>query len=210
MIKAALFDLDGVILDTESQYTRFWGAQFKKYYPDETGLEHKIKGQTLTQIFDAWWGGKADEQAQITKELYAYERDMVYTFIPGAPEFVEKLRQRGIKTSIVTSSNMAKIENVYRKVPELRQLVDRVLTSEDFPASKPQPDPYLAGAAAFDMRLDECIGFEDSINGMLSVKAAGMTCVGLATTLPRETVEMMADIVVDDFTQLTPEMIGIE
>ena len=48
----ALFDLDGVVFDTEPQYTIFWGSQFKKYYPQEPGLEHKVKGMTLVQIYD--------------------------------------------------------------------------------------------------------------------------------------------------------------
>ncbi len=209
MIKAALFDLDGVILDTEGQYTRFWGMQFRKYYPDRPGLEHKIKGQTLDRIYEAWWDGQPDVQAQITRELDQFEQDMDYGFIPGVVTFVKTIRTMGIKTAIITSSNVAKMESVYRKVPALRQLFDRVLTSEDFPASKPQPDPYLAGAATFGLRPDECVGFEDSVNGLLSVAGAGMTCVGIATTLPREQVAALANVVVDDFTQLTPEMAGI-
>ena len=50
--KAALFDLDGVVIDTESQYSVFWGSQCRLYHPEIPGLENKIKGQTLTQIFD--------------------------------------------------------------------------------------------------------------------------------------------------------------
>ena len=51
-IKAALFDLDGVIIDTETQYSRFWGEQCRHYFPDQPGLENVIKGQTLVQIYD--------------------------------------------------------------------------------------------------------------------------------------------------------------
>ena len=50
--KAALFDLDGVVFDTEPQYTGFWGAQCREFHPEHPGLEHEIKGQTLVQIFD--------------------------------------------------------------------------------------------------------------------------------------------------------------
>lgn len=57
-IKAALFDLDGVVFDTEPQYTVFWGTICKEYHPEEVGLEHRIKGQTLTQIFDTLFLGK--------------------------------------------------------------------------------------------------------------------------------------------------------
>ena len=68
-IRAALFDLDGVVFDTESQYTLFWGEQFRLYHPDKTGLEHKIKGQTLVQIFDAWFSDMKDEQSKIVASL---------------------------------------------------------------------------------------------------------------------------------------------
>ena len=54
MIKAALFDLDGVVVDSESQYTKFWGSQFQLYYPQEKGLEHRIKGMTLVEIFSSY------------------------------------------------------------------------------------------------------------------------------------------------------------
>ena len=52
MLKAALFDLDGVVFDTEPQYTEFWGEQCREFRPDISGLEHIIKGQTLIQIYD--------------------------------------------------------------------------------------------------------------------------------------------------------------
>ena len=51
-LKAALFDLDGVVFNTEPQYTVFWGEQCREFHPEQPGLEHVIKGQTLTQIYD--------------------------------------------------------------------------------------------------------------------------------------------------------------
>ena len=53
--KAALFDLDGVVFDTEPQYSVFWGGICRQYHPEHPGLEHEIKGQTLTQIYDRWF-----------------------------------------------------------------------------------------------------------------------------------------------------------
>ena len=53
-LKAALFDLDGVVFDTEPQYTIFWGEQCREFHPEHPGLEHEIKGSTLTQIYDRW------------------------------------------------------------------------------------------------------------------------------------------------------------
>lgn len=199
MIKAALFDLDGVVLDTESQYTRFWGSQFRKYYPAQPGLEQRIKGMTLTQIYDAHFADRPDLQRAITAELDDFEQHMAYNYIPGFEAFVTALRRRGIKTAVVTSSNRPKMESVYRSRPELPAYFDRILTSEDFSRSKPDPDCYLRGAAAFGVEPAECVGFEDSVNGLRAVRAAGLYSVGLATTNSREVVAALADEVIDDF-----------
>ena len=145
-IKAALFDLDGVIIDTETQYSRFWGEQCRHYFPDQPGLENVIKGQTLVQIYDHVFADLPDEQPLITERLNAYEQQMSYDYIAGAREFIESLRQQGIKTAIVTSSNQPKMKNVHRSHPELSELFDAILTAEDFTESKPHPQCYLRAA----------------------------------------------------------------
>ncbi len=205
MIKAALFDLDGVILDTETQYSKFWGAQLSHYFPGTTGLEQKIKGQTLVQIYGKYFDGQPETQQRITQELDEFEHNMGYEFIDGFEQFIQSLRSHGVKTAVVTSSNRVKMENVYQRLPVFQSYFDRILTSEDFTKSKPDPQCYLLGARLFGAEPSECAGFEDSINGLKAVRAAGLYCVGLATTNPREVVEPMSDLVVDDFTQLSVE-----
>ena len=137
IIRAALFDLDGVVFDTESQYTVFWGEQFRLYHPDKPGLEHKIKGQTLVQIFDAWFSDMKDEQPKIVARIDEFERNMKFEYVRGFMEFVSDLRRNGVKTAVVTSSNLAKMQLVYASHPEFKAMFDAVLTSEDFERSKP-------------------------------------------------------------------------
>lgn len=201
MIKAALFDLDGVVLDTETQYTTFWGSQCLRYYPNMPGLEQKIKGMTLVQILDAYFPDDTQRRAIVTA-LDAFEQRMDYSYIAGFEDFVTGLRARGIRTAVVTSSNRPKMESVYLKRPELRGYFDRILTSEDFERSKPDPDCYLKAAAAFGVEVSECVGFEDSINGLKSLRAAHIYTVGLATTNPHERIAPLSDRVVADFTSL--------
>lgn len=202
MKKAALFDLDGVIIDSETQYTEFWGSQFHLYYPDQQGLEYLIKGMTLIQIYERYFANQEERQSCITKALDNFELDMHYDYIAGIEDYIYLLRNRGIKTSVVTSSNLAKMANVYQQHPEFMSLFDSVLTSEDFERSKPDPDGYLKAAKALGVEPGECVGYEDSINGLKAVRAAGMFCVGLTTTNSREVVKPLADVVIDDFTQL--------
>lgn len=202
MIKAALFDLDGVIFDTEPQYTLFWGGQCRKYFPEQPGLEEAIKGQTLSQIYDTAFATVRDEQPLITERLNDFERQMAFDYIPGVVPFIESLRRRGVKTAIVTSSNLPKMSNVYRSHPEIMDLFDAILTSEDFTESKPHPQCYLAGARRLGVEPLECVGFEDSLNGLKAVKAAGMKVVGLTTTLSPAVVATYADVVVPNFLEL--------
>ena len=202
-MKAALFDLDGVVFNTEPQYTVFWGAQCREFHPEHPGLEHEIKGQTLVQIYEAWFSGPLTEkQALITRRLDEYEAQMSYNYVPGFEQYIRSLREKGVKTAVVTSSNRPKMEAVYRSHPEFKELFDAILTSEDFSASKPDPDCYLKAAERFGVAPEDCVVFEDSFNGLKSGRAAGMTVVGLATTNAAESIRPLCDRVIHDFTEL--------
>ena len=199
-LKAALFDLDGVVFDTEPQYSVFWGQICRQYHPEHAGLEHEIKGQTLTQIYDHWFGGDlVSERESITRRLNAYEESMHYDFIAGFETLISDLHRHGVMTAVVTSSNQPKMESVYRYQPGFKSLFDAILTSEDFAKSKPDPDCYLRAAARLGARTDECIVFEDSFNGLRSGRAAEMKVVGLATTNTAESISVLSDIQIDDY-----------
>lgn len=199
-LKAALFDLDGVVFDTEPQYSIFWGAICREFHPEIPGLEHKIKGQTLMQIYDAWFSGPlASSQPLITERLNEYERQMDYDYIAGFEEYICRLRQQGIKTAVVTSSNQPKMEAVYAKHPEFKGHFDAILTSEDFERSKPDPDCYLKAAERFGVEPKDCVVFEDSFNGLKSGRTAGMYVVGLATTNAAEDIAPLCDEVISNF-----------
>ena len=202
-IKAALFDLDGVVFDTEPQYTVFWGQQCREFHPEHPGLEHEIKGQTLVQIYDAWFSGPlAERQAEITERLNRFEQQMSYDYIAGVVEYITELRKNGVKTAVVTSSNQPKMEAVYQSRPEFKGMFDAILTSEDFERSKPDPDCYLKAAERLGVSKDDCVVFEDSYNGLKSGRAAGMYVVGLATTNSAEAIAPLCDKVINDYTLL--------
>jgi len=202
-LKEALFDLDGVVFDTEPQYTIFWGSQCRLYHPEHPGLEHEIKGQTLTQIYDQWFSGPLlPEQPKITERLNDYESKMHYDYIEGFERMIADLRSHGVKTAVVTSSNLPKMEAVYRFQPEFKNLFDAILTSEDFDRSKPDPDCYLKAAERLGAKTDECIVFEDSFNGLRSGRAADMKVVGLATTNSVESIRPLSDIQISDYREM--------
>ena len=132
MVKACLFDLDGVVFDTEPLYTLFWRNLDKRLRPNIDNFEHIIKGQTLVQIYDKYFTGDEDKQKEVTTLLYEYEQNMSFNYIAGFEDFVKDVRSKGIKTAVVTSSNLEKMLNVYNKHPEFKGYFDEILTSEDF------------------------------------------------------------------------------
>lgn len=193
----ALFDLDGVILDTEGSYTAFWDDYGSRHFSEKDfGL--KIKGQTLVKILGDYFP-EENERKSITDTINDFERNMSYPFVPGVENYIKSLKSNGIRTAVVTSSNLLKMENVYRCHPGFREMFDIILTSEDFSESKPSPYCYLKAMRLFGAGPEDCVVFEDSLAGLQSARASGAFVTALTTTNPEEVVRNYADLVIRDF-----------
>ena len=193
----ALFDLDGVILDTEGSYTAFWDDYGSRHFSEKDfGL--KIKGQTLVKILGDYFP-EENERKAITEAINDFERNMSYPFVPGVENYIKSLKSNGIRTAVVTSSNLLKMENVYRCHPGFREMFDIILTSEDFSESKPSPYCYLKAMRLFGAGPEDCVVFEDSLAGLQAARASGAFVTALTTTNPEEVVRNYADLVIRDF-----------
>ena len=177
---AALFDFDGVIMDTETQYTVFWDEQGRKYLNEED-FGRRIKGQTLTQIYEKYFSDLPEAQQEITAGLNIYEKSMSYEYIPGVEAFIADLRKHGAKIAVVTSSG------------------------EMFARSKPAPDCFLLGMEIFGATPENSYVFEDSFHGLQAGMTSGATVIGLATTNTREAITGKAHYIIDDFSEMTFE-----
>ena len=197
-IGAVLFDFDGVIMDTEKQYSVFWN-RIGRNYLGLTDLE------TLSYIFSTFFRGKIREREEITRNLNRFELEMAYDYVPGVTDFVEELKQHGVPTAVVTSSNELKMAAVYNAHPEVKTLFGPVLTAEMFTLSKPDPDCFLQGMKVCGSTPERTFVFEDSVNGLKAGMASGATVVGLTTTNPRKTVELLCHYVIEDFKGFTLE-----
>ena len=193
----ALFDLDGVILDTEGSYTAFWDDYGSRHFSEKDfGL--KIKGQTLVKILGDYFP-EENERKAITDAINDFERNMSYPFVPGVENYIKSLKSNGIRTAVVTSSNLLKMENVYRCHPGFREMFDIILTSEDFSESKPSPYCYLKAMRLFGVGPEDCVVYEDSLAGLQAARASGAFVTALTTTNPEEVVRNYADLVIRDF-----------
>ena len=207
---AALFDFDGVVVDTEPQYTLFWDEKGKKYHPEIPNFGHHIKGQTLIQIYKQFFREPQGLQDEITRQLLDYELTMHFEYIDGVVDFMKELREKGVKLAIVTSSNDAKMANAYREHPELKTMVDFIVTADRVTHSKPHPECFLLGAEMLGVEKDNCIVFEDSFHGIEAGNRAGMKVIGLATTNSAEAIADKCALVIPDFTDLSVEkMMGV-
>lgn len=202
---AALFDFDGVVMDTESQYTLFWDAVGKEYHPEIPDFGHHIKGQTLTSIYEKYFADRPDIRERLTQEHHEFEDRMKFEYIPGVVDFLKELRANGVKIAIVTSSDNRKMANVYRAHPELTGWVDRILTADLFTCSKPHPECFLLGAEILGVPIGNCVVFEDSFHGLEAGNRAGMKVIGLATTNPASAIADKASLVIPDFVGFTYE-----
>ena len=202
---AALFDFDGVVVDTEPQYSLFWDEKGKKYHPEIPEFGHHIKGQTLIQIYSQFFLQPEGLQSEITRELLDYETRMTFEFIPGVVDFMKELRLKGVKIAIVTSSNDQKMANAHRALPELKSMVDYIVTADKVSHSKPHPECFLLGAESVQVPVENCVVFEDSFHGIESGRRAGMKVIGLATTNQASSIEDKVSLVIPDFVDFNHE-----
>lgn len=193
-MKAALFDLDGVLIDTEPVYTRIWN-DIEKHFP--TGKENFaqiIKGSTLPKILNTYF--RPEDHAAIIAMLEDAEESMDYPLFTDTIPFLQRLRDAGIPAAIVTSSNDRKTNRLFAMYPGFRDYFASVVTDSRVRHSKPDPEGYLLGASDLSTDPADCVVFEDSFNGLKAGRAAGCTVVGLSTTNPAGSLTDLADIVV--------------
>ena len=195
---SVLFDFDGVVMDTESQYSVFWHRIGVEYLQHDN-LEQIIKGQTLTTIFNTYFRGFEDQWATIDGKLKYFEQHMKYEYLAGFEDFLHDLKAHDVMTAVVTSSDEGKMSAVYAAHPEIPQLFDRIFTAEMFTKSKPDPDCYLLGMRTFGTDAAHTFVFEDSFNGLKSGLASGATVVGLATTNKAEDIAPLCHYVLHDY-----------
>ena len=203
--RGVLFDLDGVLLDSEGNYTIFW-AQMDKEYP--TGIENfasYIKGLHLARILGFFESDEVRQQVQ--NRLLDFERDTKYEFFPGALDFVRRLRDAGIPMAIVTSSDHKKMQALYEQHPEFPTLFDHIITGDMVTKAKPDPECFLTGAKLLEVDIKDCIVFEDSRNGLIAARQSGAMVIGLPTTLAPEVVSQWCDMMGDAVSQLSVKQI---
>lgn len=196
-----LFDLDGVIIDSESQYDKIW-EEINFFFP--TGVENlakKIKGCTLPKILNDYYPDP-EIQKHICCKLRDMESRMQYDYIDGSEEFLDLLKTRGCSLALVTSSLSDKMQNLVSQLPNILDYFDFVVTGDLVTKSKPSPEGYLKAAAKINRNPRNCVVFEDSLQGVMAGRASNGLVIGIYGTLEAEQIAPYSDILVGSLSQL--------
>lgn len=196
-----LFDLDGVLIDSEKEYSRIW-AQINREFP--TGipnLEEVIKGCTLSKILNDHYKDKTIQE-RVAERLHELENKMKYEYLPYSREFLMEIKDRAIKCALVTSSDNEKMAHLQDEISEIFDFFDFIVTGDLVKTSKPSPEGYLLGASKLNKDPKNCVVFEDSLQGVMAGQNAGAYVVGVAGTLPKEKLMPHSDIVINNFKEL--------
>jgi beta-phosphoglucomutase len=206
-IQAVIFDMDGTMVDNTNYQKKAWEGFYKNHnlqFSDED-LRVKFSGKNNRQIFQMVFGENistedinkyADEKESLYRELYAPHIKPMAGFL----EFIEKLKQKGIKTAIATTAIKENREFILNAL-NLDNTFDAIIGYEDVIKGKPDPEIFLTAAQAVQVQPAACIVFEDAPSGIEAAKRAGTRTVGLLTSHTKE--ELQADIVIRNFEDLS-------
>jgi HAD superfamily hydrolase (TIGR01509 family) len=199
-----LFDLDGVLIDSEGLYTKFWEETERIYPTGIADFAHFIKGSNLTKILSYF---SAEEQPKVEQRIHEFDDGLVYPLFPGAVELLKELRRRNIPAALVTSSDAEKMQNLFKLYPDFEGYFTAIINGSHVTHSKPHPEGYLLGAKAIGRSPEECIVIEDSRQGIQAGKAAGAYVVGLSTTLDAAEISPLADEVLPNIAAVDLDQI---
>lgn len=198
--RGLLFDLDGVLVDSTPAVARVWSRWAVAHGFDPENTVQRAHGRpSIETIRELLPDADAEAENQIVERGELNDTDGVVP-LPGARELLNSLPAE--RWAIVTSCTRPLAETRIRAaglpVPK------RIITSNDITFGKPNPEPYLKGAALLEVQAQDCIVFEDAPAGIRAGKAAGATVLAFPTTSPEEDLDAAgADFVLSGFPALT-------
>jgi beta-phosphoglucomutase len=204
---AAIFDLDGTLVDNNAFHLQSWKQYIKNLGKEISEEEYNanINGRTNKDAAEYLFGKKMtkDEAMVFALEKEAVYREMYAPHIKpveGLIQMLDALKKLNIPMAIATSGIQVNIDFMFDHIP-IREYFSVVVNSAHINKGKPDPEIYLKAAELLEVAPESCLVFEDAVVGINSAKAAGMRVVAISTTHPEEELRG-ADLIVKDYTEI--------
>ncbi len=211
-IRAVLFDMDGVIVDSEGFIRDAAIAMFRElglavaprdFVPFVGTGENRYLGGVAERY------GLAIDVEAAKKRTYELFGDLIkgsLKALPGSVEFIELCRSRSLRIALATSADPVKARANLAEIGLSFATFDAVVSGLDVARTKPDPDIYLAAAKRLGVAPERCLVVEDALTGLAAARAAGSRCLMLTTSFPRETIEpLRPDWIASDLSKAPPE-----
>ena len=210
----AIFDMDGVLVDTYHAHFESWLAM-----AEPEGLTFTVAefaptfGRTSREIIAHFWGdGRYNDReiAELDDRKEAAFREIIaadFPAMPGVGELLGALHQRGFRLALGSSGPPENIDLVLDRL-DARKLFDAIVTGMDVTRGKPDPQVFLIAAERLGVPPERCAVVEDAPAGVAAANAAGMLSIGLASTGRTRESLAEADLVVDSLAELSPKLLA--
>jgi beta-phosphoglucomutase len=209
MIQTVIFDMDGVIVDTEPVHRYAYYKQFEELnievteamYTSFTGFSTRNTFQTLKEQFQL--KHEVEDLIQRKRSIFndAFDTKEDLELLEGVRTLIEDLHQNGIQLILASSASKVTIDRVFSRFG-LHDFFTHVVSGEDFPKSKPHPAIFEHAASLSVAPKESCIVIEDSTNGVKAAKAAGIFCVGYISEHSKDQNLAEADVIINHFKEL--------
>ena len=207
-IQATIFDMDGVLIDSEPLHCSAAITLLKRlniettqeYHNRYVGCADHLKWQKIKNEFKIQKSLQEILDMSVSTKLELLRRTD-YDPIEGIPELLEKLNTKNIPVAVASSSPAKFIEEVLHKI-KIKKYIKTWVSGENVEKSKPAPDIFLKTAELLQMNPQGCVVIEDSKNGVIAAKRAGMRCIGYKNTNSGNQDLSKADIIIDNIKNI--------
>ncbi len=214
MIQTVIFDMDGVIVDTEPVHQYAFYQHFRELdievspemYASFTGNSTKNVFEKLTATFNLKYNINSliNRKRDLFNETFDKKKDLF--LLDGVLELIKNLNKNSIQLILASSSANVTIERIFKRF-DLHQYFSHIVSGEDFPKSKPDPAIFVHAAFLSNTKKENCIVIEDSTNGIVAANAAGIFCVGYDSPNSKFQDYSKSDFVISNFSELNYEII---